>query len=133
MEQDGTLHMGDDGDEVRFSDTEWIRMTPVSKDSMRLDYAGNLHLQIAVKSGQWLETDSGTRVQLGAEHMELTQLGGWISQQGWRIALPQGAKLRWPVHPYSPYRNGPESDLRFAVAVLQLDGSGQLLVTTDSN
>jgi hypothetical protein len=36
------------------------------------------------------------------------------------LKLKDDATLEWPVYPYNPYRNGPETLLKHAVALLQI-------------
>jgi hypothetical protein len=36
------------------------------------------------------------------------------------MTVDPSARLVWPVYPFNPYSNGPETDLRHAVAVLTL-------------
>lgn len=50
--------------------------------------------------------------------IEGKDLGGSIRHAGWTLEFDSGARLRWPVYPYNPYRNGPETRLDLAVAAL---------------
>jgi hypothetical protein len=72
--------------------------------------------------GAVLETAGGGRFVLGEEPIELgpEALGAWIRHGGWQLSLPPAARLVWPVHPYNPYRNGPEPGLEHAVAALRV-------------
>jgi hypothetical protein len=45
-------------------------------------------------------------------------VGDWIRQGGWTLKLPPAARLRWPVYPFNPYRNGPETELAHAVGTI---------------
>ncbi len=46
------------------------------------------------------------------------QLGGSITHNGWTLRVPPGAHFEWPVRPYNPYRNGPETRLNRAIGTL---------------
>ena len=73
-----------------------------------------------MRSGEALETAAGERFALGAERLDLEPetLGGWIAHHGWRLRVDPTAWLVWPVYPYNPYRNAPETSLERAVATL---------------
>jgi hypothetical protein len=79
-----------------------------------------LTLQLSLKRGETLETDTGARFLLGAEPLDLgpEALGEWILHHGWRLRLDPEARLAWPVYPYNPYRNAPETGLEHAVGTL---------------
>jgi hypothetical protein len=81
---------------------------------------GALTLQVCLKAGEALETGAGRTITLGAESFDLgpAELGGWIRHAGWRIQVDPAARLAWPVYPFNPYANAPETSLRYAVARL---------------
>jgi hypothetical protein len=78
-----------------------------------------LNLQLCLKAGETLET-ARTKLVLGEKRIELTpeQIGGWIRHRGWTLHVDPTARLIWPILPFNPYRNGPETDLRYAIGVL---------------
>jgi hypothetical protein len=84
----------------------------------RLEEA-HLTLQLCLKAGEVLETGK-TKVVLGEQPVELgpDQLGGWIRHGGWTLQVDPGARLTWPVYPFNPYRNAPETTLQHAVGAL---------------
>jgi len=45
-------------------------------------------------------------------------LGGRIRHRGWRLETDREAQLTWPVYPFNPYSNGPETRLETAVGAL---------------
>jgi hypothetical protein len=81
-----------------------------------------LVLQLCLKSGEPLETATGARFVLGAERLDLgpEAFGDWILHHGWRLRLDPSAQLAWPVYPYNPYRNAPETSLAHAVGTLSV-------------
>src|SRR5262249_49741275 len=81
-----------------------------------------LNLQLVLKAGEVLETAGGKKITLGAERVELSpeDLGGSISHHGWTLKVDPTASLTWPVYPFNPYANGPETSLDYAVARLSV-------------
>lgn len=81
----------------------------------------SINLQLVLKAGEVLET-AHRKVTLGADPIELgpEQIGGWIRHGGWTLKTPPTARLTWPVLPFNPYRNAPETDMRHAVGRLQV-------------
>ncbi len=83
---------------------------------------GRLTLQLVLKAGEVLETGAGQKFTLGAERIELgpAQLGGSIRHHGWTVRVDPTARLVWPVFPFNPYGNAPESSLEHAVGALSV-------------
>ena len=79
-----------------------------------------LTLQLCLKASEELETASGGKIVLGAERLDLSDLGEWIRHHGWTLKIPASAKLVWPVYPYNPYTAAPEKDLKYAVGALSV-------------
>jgi hypothetical protein len=81
-----------------------------------------LTLQLCLKAGEVLETGTGKRLTLGPDRIELdaADLGGLIRHHGWTLKTDSAARLVWPVYPFNPYANGPETSLHNAVATLSV-------------
>jgi len=96
----------------------WFRITEVGPNRMG---EACINLQLVLKPGEVLET-AHRRVILDQNPIELSpeQIGGWIRHRGWTLKVPSTAHLNWPVLPFNPYRNAPETDLRYAVGRLQV-------------
>jgi hypothetical protein len=125
------LRMGAAGDRLSlayntfFSD---INIPPPSDSDLNLRFMisgkgrpaddPKLTLQLCLKSGEILETASGQKIQLGAERIEIGSLGGWIRHRGWTLHVDSTARLVWPVYPFNPYANGPETNIDYAVGAL---------------
>ncbi|MCC7497778.1 MAG: hypothetical protein IT160_09385 [Bryobacterales bacterium] len=79
-------------------------------------------LQLQLHAGEAVETGGGVRVVLGKDPVELNarEIGGMLRHHGWTLETPADASLRWPVFPYNPYRNSPETKLEQAVGVLHV-------------
>jgi hypothetical protein len=86
-----------------------------------------LNLQLCLKAGETLET-AKTKIVLDEKRIELTgeQVGGWVRHRGWTLRVDPAARLVWPVLPFNPYRNAPETELRHAVGVLSVPVKVQL-------
>ena len=83
---------------------------------------GLLTLQLILKAGEVLETGAAKKITLGAERIELgpAELGGWIRHHGWSMHIDPAARLVWPVYPFNPYGNAPETSLEWAVGALSV-------------
>lgn len=79
-----------------------------------------LTLQLCLKAGQVLETAAGRKVLLEGSRIDLgpEEIGGWIRHSGWTLELVPAARLTWPVYPYNPYLDGPETGLEHGVGAL---------------
>ena len=79
-------------------------------------------LQLALKPGEILETAAGKKITLGSERVDLASesIGGWIRHHGWTLHVDSSARLVWPVYPYNPYANAPETTLDHAVGALSV-------------
>lgn len=84
---------------------------------------GRLNLQLVLHPGETLETGAGKKILLGPDHVEfgVADLGGWIRHHGWTLHLDPTARLVWPVYPFNPYGNAPETNIEWAVGVLTVD------------
>src|SRR5262245_47049915 len=80
-----------------------------------------LNLQLVLKAGETLET-AKKKLLLDAKRIELgpDEVGGWIRHRGWTLRVDPTARLVWPVLPFNPYRNAPDTDLVYAVGVLSV-------------
>src|SRR5262249_53005494 len=78
-----------------------------------------LNLQLCLKAGETLET-AETKLTLREERIELgpDQIGGGLRHRGWTLRVDPSARLVWPILPFNPYRNAPETDMRHAIGVL---------------
>ena len=86
------------------------------------DAGSRMNLQLVLKAGQALETGAGKKIVLGNEKLEWSDedLGSIIRHNGWTLHVPQGMQLTWPVYPFNPYRNKPETDLGQAIGTLSV-------------
>ena len=91
------------------------------------DAESRFNLQLMLKSGETLETGTGKKIILSKEKIELgdEELGGLIRHNGWTLHLPPGMHLTWPVYPFNPYRDKPETELAQAIGTLYTASSGR--------
>jgi hypothetical protein len=77
-------------------------------------------LQLVLHPGEVLETGAGKQIALGEDRVELSPeaIGGWIRHHGWTLRVAPAARLAWPVYPYNPYANAPETGLAHAVGLV---------------
>src|SRR5262245_38124978 len=63
-----------------------------------------------------------TKIVLDEKRVEVgpDQIGGLVRHRGWTLRVDPTARLVWPILPFNPYRNAPETDLRHAVGVLSV-------------
>jgi hypothetical protein len=129
------LRMGDDQDRLSlayntfFSDL-YVSAPLESTVKLRFVITGKgtppeeavLTLQLCLKAGETLETAAGKTLVLGPERVELDSnaLGSWIRHHGWTLEIDPAARLVWPVYPYNPYADGPETTLEHAVGALSV-------------
>lgn len=78
-----------------------------------------LAIQLVLRPGELLETGKA-RVMLGADRVERgpDDVAGLVRHRGWSLRVDSPARLVWPVFPYNPYANAPETSLGLAVGVL---------------
>ena len=89
-----------------------VRVTRMASGEER-----TMNLQLKLHAGEALEIGS-SKFTVGTERIE--GAAGVIRHHGWTLNVDREAKLAWPVYPFNPYRNGPESSLEHAVAVLSI-------------
>jgi hypothetical protein len=76
-----------------------------------------LTLQLVFRAGEQVELASGERFTPSAERTQRDP-GGSIRHRGWRLPWKGSAQLHWPVYPYYPYTDSPETEVEYAVAAL---------------
>jgi len=78
-----------------------------------------LTLQLVLRPGEALKTAT-TSIKLSADPVSLgpEQIGDVIRHHGWTLKVAREARLVWPVYPYNPYANAPETTFDHAVGAL---------------
>ncbi|MCX6376751.1 MAG: hypothetical protein NTU88_12085, partial [Armatimonadetes bacterium] len=79
-----------------------IRLRATSKSGLPVA----AHLTLMPHIGRPIRTERIPERILGDEGFCLTsdEAGGWIAHAGWKLSLPKGAIVTWPVLPHNPYR-----------------------------
>lgn len=127
------LRMSDEGDRLGLSHRSFfveLHVPPPTPEKLKFHFdaiaggdgrmqEGFLNLQLVLHAGEEIET-AKKKFILGEERIELgpDEIGGWIRHRGWKIEVDPNASLTWPVYPFSPYLDGPETDIRRAVGRL---------------
>ena len=64
----------------------------------------------------------GKKGKLSATALVLTaeEAGGWLEHAGWRITLPAGSRVAWPILPHDQYKKDGSAALALAKLVLTL-------------
>jgi hypothetical protein len=108
----------------------WADLRATARNAMRVELAveiteqgrieeAQMALQLVLKPGDAIETAKG-RIVLGADPVDVQDIGGRLRHHGWTLTADAPARLAWPVFPFNPYTNGPETSLERAVGTLTI-------------
>lgn len=63
------------------------------------------HITLIPHTGHPFTSEHGAERLLNNEPFTLTskELGAWIGHAGWKLSLPEGSTVTWPVEPHNPY------------------------------
>jgi len=105
---------------VRIKDDRVLEYEVESTANSTLGVTAHVTLMPHLK--QPLETGGGRKLKLGPEPVALgsAELGPWLSHAGWRLQVPEGAGLRWPVLPHNPYRKDGRAEAAEGRIVVQV-------------
>ena len=91
-----------------------VTLEPLGEQELALAFTATTHTALPVeahvvllpKLGDVLQTTSGESTPLDESPFDWTvpDIGGGIEHNGWRLSLPSGAQVAWPVFPHNPYR-----------------------------
>lgn len=126
------LTMSETGDRLALAYNKFfavLEITPATGDRQEFGIVitptgriaeAELNLQLVLQVGENLETSTGQNVVLDDKPIQWNSanLGSWIRHRGWTLHVGPGARLSWPIYPFNPYRNVPETDLTHAVGRL---------------
>lgn len=78
-----------------------IRLRATTRSSMPVA----AHITLIPHMGKPFASERAPERKLSQEPFVLTseQAGGWIEHSGWRLTLPEGSTVNWPVLPHNPY------------------------------
>jgi hypothetical protein len=77
-----------------------------------------LTLQLVFRPGEEVELGTRKRFVPGEERIS-EDAGSSIRNRGWRLSWNGAARLHWPVYPYNPYADAPETSIEHAVGALE--------------
>ncbi len=132
------LEQGDDSDAVALTygdATCRLAVTIEDDHRLRLTFSGPAtgvargQVQLKIHPGVSLQTAHGD-FATGRELVEIDGASGWVRHGGWRILLPPGSQLNWPVSPFNPYAADGAGPLEEAVAVLSVPLSNEPVSST---
>jgi hypothetical protein len=80
------------------------------------------HVTLLPHLGEAWQTASGRRGTLAEEPFRLAagEAGEWFGHHGWRISIPAGASVVWPVLPHNPYREDGRASAEEGLIVIVL-------------
>lgn len=127
--QDGqdqvTLYYGDPGCtlQAEVEGPRRLRLTMQGPDNV----AAVGQVQFKLHPGTPLQTAAGEEFATDGAPVviEAAGSGGWVAHGAWRVTLPEGSRLDWPVSPFNPYAAEGEGPLEEAAAVLSVPISTQ--------
>lgn len=87
------------------------------------------HVTLLPHVGKPWQTAAGPHGALGSDAWRLsaTEAGAWFGHNGWRITVPAGASLAWPVLPHNPYTKDGHAEPAEGRIVLTLPFSKDVL------
>ena len=93
------------------------------------------HVTLMAHLGQPVKSNAGEVKALGDEAIDWTN-AGWVAHAGWRITVPTGGRVVWPVLPHNPYRKDGAATIQEARLVIVMPFDAQtkqhkLAVTID--
>lgn len=119
---DLTLNYGEETCTVTLVPRDETRMTLAFEATTNSGMAVEGHVTLIPHPAQALRFASGDSVVLEEDAIERAAEsdGDWIEHAGWRLSLPQGARVVWPAVPHNPYRKAGEATVEEALLVVVL-------------
>jgi hypothetical protein len=125
------LHPGQDSDGVSLTyagHTCRVEIRVASEDRLAVSLAGTAraavtaHLVFKLRLGEELQSSTGEQTTVGEERIEVEAgaSGAWVAHHGWRVTLPAGSQLLWPVLPFNPYAADDAAPIDEAAAILSV-------------
>ncbi|MCX6624355.1 MAG: hypothetical protein NTY38_25500 [Acidobacteria bacterium] len=86
------------------------------------------HVTLVPHLGEKWRTASGRLGAFGKESMWFGpgETGEWFEHHGWRISIPPGATVSWPVVPHNPYRKDGFAGMEEGLLVVVLPFTDQI-------
>lgn len=106
-----------------------VKLMPESETSLKLRCEADPvtghqvegHLTLIPHLDQPLHLSTGEALSLPDDEIHhMFAAAGWISHAGWRLSIPPGTRLIWPVRPHNPYRKQGDATVEEALIVVAL-------------
>ncbi|HET6453111.1 MAG TPA: hypothetical protein VFI02_01785 [Armatimonadota bacterium] len=105
-----------------------IEIEPVDDSTLRIHLKATTRSGLPVAArltlmphlGKAVQTENGFDKVLGEEPFAISDAGGWIAHNGWKLTLPKEASVAWPVLPHNPYRKDGSATIGEARLVVSL-------------
>lgn len=90
------------------------------------DVQAEAHLTLKLDREEPLRTGAGATLGLDGPSIDLDAgaSGGWIGCDKWRLTVPAGSRLQWPVLPFNPYAADGAAPLDEAAGILTVPVDG---------
>jgi hypothetical protein len=130
LDKDGlglALEYGEEKCRLRIASTEKDKALLVYETDGASHRPVEAHLTLVPHMGEKWQTASGRRGTFGKEPMWLGpgECGGWIEHHGWRVTVPAGATVSWPVLPHNPYRRDGFATMEEGLLVVSMPFAGE--------
>lgn len=110
-----------------------VTLAPVDESRLEIAYETTTHSGMSVEGhvillphlNEKLRLAHGDEVELTEAPLDITG-ADWIEHAGWRLSLPEGARVVWPILPHNPYRKGGEAEISEARLVVVLPFSNEM-------
>ena len=124
---------------LRYGKTDCTtRITLLGTNKARLLYSANVRRDIPKVEAHatflpalektWRTASGQTGTLKTPFELTSAKTGQWFEHNGWRIQIPDGSRLTWPVFRHNPYRDDGRADLDDARIVLSLPFSEKAAV-----
>jgi len=116
--------------QVEIEDAHRIRLT--FEGAAGEESVGQLPFKL--HAGSPIQSANGTRYETDQGDLSITaaEAGGWLEHGRWRLYMPVGSTLQWPISPFNPYAADGAGPLNEAAAVLAIPlAQGPVTVTIE--
>ncbi|MDH7602225.1 MAG: hypothetical protein QHI38_08775 [Armatimonadota bacterium] len=98
-----------------------VLVDPLNNENLRIILSAQMksglpveaHLTLIPHLGERFAAADGFETKLGDTTFELTASAesNWIEHAGWKLTIPKGARVKWPVLPHNPYRKDGRAEI----------------------
>lgn len=108
-----TLHYGNERFTVTLLPRTGTKLHLTCKATAHTGLPVESHLTLMPYFDELLRLSTGVSMMLTEGSMDYTmdKGDGWVEHAGWRLTLPQGTRVIWPVLPHNPYRKAGDTTI----------------------